>query len=135
MLAVAGSVSRVRLAEPTVPVALAFAVKVPATLLLMVRRQVLLFVVASKTSHVVLPGVLGAGETLIVKSAIATGEPPFGIIVITAVNVCDTPTSFVAVAGPIVMKASGAMSTNAVAIVTLVVVVDRSAFSVSGSRM
>ena len=117
-----------------VAVALALAVNVPATLLLIVRWHVLLFVAASKAAHVVVPGVLGAGDTLMVKSAIDTGDPPFGIAVITAVNVCDTPTSFVAVLGPIVMNASGLMFTNAVATVTLVVVVDRSADSVSGSR-
>src|SRR5215213_9806186 len=103
MAAVAGSVSRVSVTPATVAVAVALAVKVPTTLLLIVRWQVLLFVAASNAPHVVVPGVPGVGATVIVKSAIETGDPPFGMAVITAVKVCGTPTSLVAVAGPIVL--------------------------------
>src|SRR5262245_47606725 len=106
MSAVAGSVSRVSEIPATVAVADALAMNVPATLLLMVRVQVLLFVAALNAAHVVVPGVLGVGETEIVKSAIATGVPPLGIACITAVNVCGSPTLFVAVGGPMVMNAS-----------------------------
>ena len=61
MVVVAGSVSRFSVVPPIVADALALAVNVPATLLLIVRVQVLLFVAASKAPHVVVPGVLGAG--------------------------------------------------------------------------
>ena len=49
---------------------------------------VLLFVSCIERGARRVPGVLGVGETEIVKSGIDIGEPPFGIAVITAVNVC-----------------------------------------------
>src|SRR5688572_4381014 len=106
MLAVAGSVSRVSAMPATVAVAVALAVNVPAALLLIVSVQVLLFVAASNAAHVVVPGVLGVGVTVMVKSAIDTGVPPLGIAVMTAVNVCESFTLLVSSAGPIVMNAS-----------------------------
>ena len=139
MVVVAGSVSRVRVMPATVAEPLAFAVKVPAVVLLIwsVQERVYLPFASGPVCawQLTLPSVLGVGETVIAIVPMVGAPPPFGSTVITAVKVCASVVLLVAVVGPIVMNASGAMFTNATEILADGDNSERSAVFVDESRM
>src|SRR5262249_41226142 len=99
-------VHRLSATPPIVIVAQAFAVKVPAVLLLIVTWHVSVF--PDGVSHVTVPTVPGGvptNDTVGVPKL--TGLAPFGIAVNVMLKVCGVFTSLVAVAGPMVIFASG----------------------------